>query len=75
MEREHIDKFICSYQHLGLLAYDLVYSTTPIDVHHILRYVILEMPIVPILITFHVVYASLATYRVSQGRDYWLKVT
>lgn len=73
MEIEHIDKVISSYQHLGRQAYDLVYSTTPTDIHQLLRYVILEMPIVPFLITFHVTYASLATYRVSQGRDYWLK--
>lgn len=73
MEREHIEKVLSSYQHLGNLAFTAFRSTSREDAHNYLRWFLLDMPVVPVLLACHALYASISIYKLTRGQQYWLK--
>ncbi|CDF77481.1 unnamed protein product [Chondrus crispus] len=73
MQREHLDKVLSSYQHIGNVVYDMTTSSSARDAHSLLRWFLLDMPIVPFLLAFHCTFAALNIHRVTSGRQFWLK--
>lgn len=69
-----MDKVLSSYQHIGKTMFDLASSTSVEDAHGYLRYALVDMPVVPILLAFHSLFAAIAVYRLTGGRQFWLKV-
>lgn len=74
MQREHLEKVLSSYQHIGNVVYNAASSATADDAHGFLRWFLLDMPVVPFLLAFHSIYAALSIQRLTCGRQFWLKV-
>lgn len=73
MQREHLEKVLSSYQHIGNVVYNAATSATADDAHGFLRWFLLDMPVVPFLLAFHSIYAALSVQRLTKGRQFWLK--
>lgn len=69
-----LERVLSSYQHLGNQAYYAASNLTADDAHGYLRWFLLDMPVVPILIGYHTLYAALKVYSVTPPNTAWLKV-
>lgn len=69
----HIEKVLSSYQHIGNQAYDTARSLTPDHAHDYLRWFLLDMPVTPILLIFHSLFAALKIRQITPPRTFWLK--
>lgn len=73
MSYSHFDKVWNSYTHLGRTAYQAATTTSPTDAHLNLRWFILDMPIIPLLLACHCLFAAVIVYRLTNGNQFWLK--
>lgn len=74
MERAHLDKVLSSYVNIGKTMFDKASNASMDDAHGFLRYFLVDMSVVPVLLTFHSFFAALAVYRLTAGKQFWLKV-
>jgi len=75
MANSHLDKVLSSYQHIGNLVYDAASNTSAADAHGLLRWFLLDMPVVPALLAFHSLFAALSVYKLTKGKQFWFKVS
>lgn len=68
-----LEKAVASYRYLFEEAVEMFRGTSTSDVHFHLRDFLLYTPVVPVLITFHALFAALSIYKLSQGKQFWLK--
>lgn len=73
MERTKLEKVLSSYQHIGNQIYNQASTTSADDLHATLRYFLIDMPVVPILLACHSLFAALSIYSLTRGRQFWLK--
>lgn len=73
MQPSHVDRVLSSYQHIGDLVSSTMSKSSRDDVHNLLRYFLLDMPVVPVLLACHSLFASLSIYNLTRGRQFWLK--
>lgn len=69
-----LERVLSSYQHLGNQAYDAASNFTADDAHGFLTWFLLDMPVVPVLIGYHTLYAALKVYSMTPPNTSWLKV-
>lgn len=70
-------KMLSSYQHLGTTAWrSIATSWRSASIHDIpsfIHWVLIDVPVIPFLICFHVTFASISTYKAGASRHFWLK--
>lgn len=77
LRREHLHKVLSSYQHLGSTAVSSIsasYNRTSVqDLPSLIRWFLLELPVAPVLLCFHVFFVAAELHKPSSGRHYWIK--
>lgn len=73
MDSAHVQKVLSSYYDLGNRAIDAVRTSSADDAHSLLRWFLLDMPVVPILLAFHSLFAAMKIHELTGGRQYWFK--
>lgn len=68
-----MDKVMSSYWTLGNHAANIASSSSVRDAHDLLRWFLLEMPVVPGLLTFHALFAAERVHALTSGKQFWFK--
>lgn len=68
-----MDKVLSSYYSLGTQAADYASSASLHDAHDLLRWFLLDMPVAPWLLMFHVTYVADRVHALTGGRQFWFK--
>lgn len=77
VQKEHLYKVLSSYQNLGSTALSSIatsYNSASIhSLPSLLRWFLLSVPVVPVLLTFHVLFAASSTHSPTSARHFWFK--
>lgn len=77
VQKEHLYKVLSSYQNLGSTALSSIASSwnraSIHDVPSLLRWFLLDLPVVPVLLAFHVLFAASAIHAPGTSRHFWFK--
>jgi hypothetical protein len=68
-----VQRILSSYYTLGSQARDFVSNASARDAHGLLRWFLLDIPVVPVLLAFHSLYAADRIHAVTGGRQFWFK--
>ncbi len=70
-------KVLSSYQHLGNTAWSSIQTSweraSIHDVPSLVHWFLLDVPVVPVLLAFHALFAAAQTAKPSAGRHFWFK--
>lgn len=75
MRQTHYEKVLSSYMELGNQAYSFASSISADDAHSYLRWFLLDIPVVPVLLAFHTLFAALKVHSIIPPNTFWLKVS
>jgi hypothetical protein len=68
-----VQKVLSSYYSLGSQARDILSNASATDAHGWFRWFLLDVPVVPVLLMFHTVYAADRIHTLTGGRQFWFK--
>lgn len=70
-------KVLSSYQHLGNTAWSSILTSweraSIHDIPTLVHWFLLDVPVVPVLLTFHALFAATQTAKPAAGRHFWFK--
>lgn len=70
---DSFERVLSSYLHLGSQVYSAASSIESEDIHSFLRWFLLDLPVVPVLLIFHTLNASLKIHSLLPPHVFWLK--
>lgn len=70
---DSFERVLSSYFDLGNQAYSAASSIQSEDIHSFLRWFLLDIPVVPVLLVFHTLNASLKIHALLPRHTFWLK--
>lgn len=77
LQKEHLQKMLSSYQHLGSTAWSSIstsYARASIhDIPGLVRWFLLDVPVAPVLLCFHVLFVAAELHKPGGGKHYWIK--
>lgn len=77
MDSAGMYKMLSSYQHLGTTAWRSIGASwekaSIHDAWSLIHWFLIDVPVIPFLITFHVLFAAISTYKGGASRHFWLK--
>jgi TRIC channel len=68
-----VQKVLSSYYTIGSQARDILLNASVTDAHGWLRWFLLDVPVVPVLLIFHTLYAADRIHTLTGGRQFWFK--